>query len=165
MSANRCSYRVFSKVQHLLQKQGIKSSRGQALVEFAFILLLFLILIFGIIEFSIIMYNKALITGASREGARAAVLYGCQCDPTSGKCPYSPMTVQQIKDAVTNYLGNALLSFDDSDKVTVDVVTNQREHPLTVTVTFPYTPLVLAKLTNFSNGKINLSSTAIMRVE
>ena len=164
MSANRCSYRVFSKVQHLFQKQSIKSSTGQALVEFAFILLLFLILIFGIIEFSLIMYNKALLTNASREGARQAVLYRFYNQATN-TYEYSPLTAGQIKTLVSNYLGNALVSFDDSDKATVDVVTNQRENPLTVKVTFPYTPLVLAKLANFSNGKINLSSTAIMRVE
>jgi Flp pilus assembly protein TadG len=32
-------------------------------------------LLFGIIEFGIILYDKAMITNASREGARAGIVY------------------------------------------------------------------------------------------
>jgi len=48
---------------------------GASAVEFAIVLPLFLLFIFGIIEFGIIMYDKAMITNASREGARFGILY------------------------------------------------------------------------------------------
>jgi hypothetical protein len=55
--------------------QILKSQEGATAVEFAIVLLLLIFFLFGIIEFSIILYNKAMLTNASREGARAAVLF------------------------------------------------------------------------------------------
>jgi Flp pilus assembly protein TadG len=52
----------------------LRSYRGTAIVEFAIILPLLLVLLFGIIEFGIILYDKAVITNASREGARAGIV-------------------------------------------------------------------------------------------
>ncbi len=49
----------------------IKSENGASAVEFALVLPLLLVLVFGIIEFSIFLYDKAVITNASREGAQA----------------------------------------------------------------------------------------------
>ena len=48
----------------------INNQNGAALVEFAIVLPLLLILIFGIIEFGVMFYDKAMITNATREGAR-----------------------------------------------------------------------------------------------
>ena len=45
---------------------------GQALVEFAFILLLMTILAFGLIDFSRAIYDKQIITNLSREGSNLA---------------------------------------------------------------------------------------------
>ena len=58
-------------------KMSIKAKRqeGASAVEFAIILPLLLILVFGIIEFSILFYDKAMITNASREGARVGIVY------------------------------------------------------------------------------------------
>lgn len=51
----------------------IKNQRGAALVEFAIALPLLALLLFGFIEFGVLLYNKQVITNASREGARAAI--------------------------------------------------------------------------------------------
>ena len=51
-----------------------KRQSGQALVELALVLPLLLILAFGIVEFGLLMYNKAVITNASREGARVGIV-------------------------------------------------------------------------------------------
>ena len=48
----------------------ITNQDGVAAVEFAIILPFLVILIFGMIEFSLVLYNKAMITNASRVGAR-----------------------------------------------------------------------------------------------
>ncbi len=53
----------------------LKNQDGASAVEFAIVLPLFLVLTFGIIEFGVIMYNKAILTNASREGARFAILF------------------------------------------------------------------------------------------
>lgn len=51
-----------------------QSQRGAAVVEFALILPLLLLLLIGSIDLSIALYDKAVITNASREGARAGIV-------------------------------------------------------------------------------------------
>lgn len=53
-----------------------KKESGQALVEFALVLIPLLILIFGAIEFGRIFHATHVITSAAREGARAAAVHG-----------------------------------------------------------------------------------------
>ena len=45
------------------------------MVEFAIVLPLLLMLIFGMIEFSVMLYDKAMLTNATREGARFGILF------------------------------------------------------------------------------------------
>lgn len=56
------------------QNSKIKKQQGVAIIEFALIALLVFALSFGIITFGVALYNYAVITNASREGARAAVV-------------------------------------------------------------------------------------------
>jgi hypothetical protein len=53
----------------------IRSRKGSVLVEFALILPVFLALLFGVVSFSAALYNKTVLTMATREGARAGVLF------------------------------------------------------------------------------------------
>lgn len=52
-----------------------RSQKGSVIIEFALILPLFLILLFGMVTFSTALYNKTVLTMASREGARAGVVF------------------------------------------------------------------------------------------
>jgi Flp pilus assembly protein TadG len=61
----------------------INNQNGAAMVEFAIVLPLLLILVFGIIEFSVMFYDKAMLTNATREGTRAAILYAERPDPAN----------------------------------------------------------------------------------
>src|ERR687892_2421195 len=49
--------------------------RGQAMVEFAVVLLPILLVIVGIIQFGLLLNANVTITNAAREGARAATIY------------------------------------------------------------------------------------------
>jgi hypothetical protein len=51
----------------------LENNKGTSVIEFVIILPLLLALLFGIVEFSIILYDKSVITNASREGARAGI--------------------------------------------------------------------------------------------
>ena len=51
-----------------------RSQRGTTTVELALILPVFLFLVFGLIELSVALYDKAVLTNASREGARAGIV-------------------------------------------------------------------------------------------
>jgi len=50
--------------------------RGQSLVEFALVLPILLLTVMGVVEFGRIFMTQQVITNASREGARAAILPG-----------------------------------------------------------------------------------------
>ena len=52
-----------------------KDQTGASAVEFAIILPLLVVFVFGIIEFGLIFYNKAMLTNASREAARAGIVF------------------------------------------------------------------------------------------
>lgn len=50
---------------------------GASAVEMAILLPLLVMVVFGLIEFGLLLYNQQVITNASREGARAAIVGDC----------------------------------------------------------------------------------------
>ena len=50
-----------------------RAQSGLAMVEAAIILPVFLLVMFAIMEFGIVLYDKAVITNASREAARSGI--------------------------------------------------------------------------------------------
>ena len=158
------------------KKTIFKCQRGASAVEFAIILPLLLAFVFGIIEFGILLYNKAVITNASREGARTAILFNW--DPNSedeeeGRIPTPDAVVQT---AVLNYCADYLINFSDSKipevSVTPPVVSGTPPTRYrTVTVTLNYNFLILPNiLAVFSSGgtmegEIPLTAVTRMRSE
>jgi Flp pilus assembly protein TadG len=139
--------------------------KGAAVVEFAVVLPLLLLILFGIIEFGVLLYDKAVITNASREGARAAIVYGY--DPNLEQ-------IQRLSDAeisavVTSYVSAKLISFGTGTPVTTitppDPTQVPSGNPITVTVTYHYDFLIVpAFISNFLGG-INLVGATTMRAE
>ena len=92
-----------------LKKRG---QRGASLIEFAIILPVLLILLLGIIEFSLLLYNKAMITNASREGARLGIVY--EIDPLTGDRAGSDIAAcGDVGTQVQQYAQNHLITFAD----------------------------------------------------
>lgn len=58
----------------MMKAMFLKDQRGQSLVELALVLPLLLVLLAGVLEFGRIFHDYLIITNASREGARVAVL-------------------------------------------------------------------------------------------
>ena len=84
-------------------RQGVKTraqQHGAAVVEFALILPILLGLLVGGIDASLALYDKAVITNASREGARAGIV---------ARNPL--LTDAQIRQVVNQYALPALVSF------------------------------------------------------
>lgn len=143
-------------------KVKFKSQSGAAAVEFALVLPILALLVFGIIEFSFVLYDKAMITNASREGARAGIVYKVDSDGN-----WSPLAPGEITTIVNNYLSNYLITFGGSPNATVTVksIGSSPGGELTVTVTYPYTFLVLPNFITGLTGAINLSAETVMRME
>jgi len=141
----------------------LKNKRGIASIEFALILPILLVLLFGIIELSLILYNKAMLTNASREGARAGIVY--RADPSTGI--YSPITDSEIEAVVNHYLANHLVTFG-GPKTATTTITRVGTSPggeLTVSVTFAYRFLVLPNFISTLINPINLNALTVMRFE
>ncbi len=116
-----------------------KRQDGASAVEFAIVLPVLVLFLFGIIEFGIYLYNKQVVTNASREGARAGIVAQ---DPR--------WTSAEITDLVTRYSQNNLIFYDATrPPPTVEAVGCrpdpdwQRGDDLTVRVTYSYTYLFL----------------------
>ncbi|MEY3787214.1 MAG: hypothetical protein RLZ75_1421 [Pseudomonadota bacterium] len=143
-----------------------RTQEGASTVEFAMIVPFLLVMLFGIMEFGLILYDKAVITNASREAARSGIVY---------KNPR--LTNTEIKTVAVTYARNYLMS-SSSVKLSSSDVTVSSPTPiisgtssLTVVVTYPYTFFVFGNLFNaymggsFTNNKISLSATTVMKYE
>jgi len=139
-----------------------ESEHGQTVIEFALILPLFLACLFGIIEFSLVMYDRAMVINASREGARAGVVF--RADAVTGV--YTPISDAEIQNVVTNYLANHLVTFGSSNPLSVQVAPRPSNiSPVDVTVTYQYTFLVVPRLLMAGFNGIPLTAQTIMRSE
>jgi hypothetical protein len=158
----------------------IKNHNGATAIEFAIILPLLILVLFGIIEFSLVLFNKHIITNASREGARAGIVSrGTVRFQDTG--PTIEIDTVDVKAVVDSYLANHLITFGDTDRRYIlveiwnaggefapflDIVVDDRqtsfEDPLKVTVTYDYEFLVLSI---FGFGPITLDGTSEMRME
>ncbi len=148
----------------------LRNKKGVSTVEFALILPLLLLVLLGIIEFSLVLYNKAIITNASREGARTGIVF--RADPNTGA--YSPFDETYIRNMVVNpYLASYLVS-NSAAQATTTVSPTQCPPPtaapprqITVTVTYPYAGFFLQQLGFFGGpgGWLNISAVTVMRCE
>ena len=141
----------------------LKDSKGTSAVEFALVLPILVLIVFGIIEFSLVLYDKAMITNASREGARAGIVF--RTDPASGD--YSPLPDSEIATIVNQYLSNYLITFVGPTNATTTVTRNGSGvgSELRVSVGYIYTFLVLPNFITNLTGGINLTADTVMRME
>jgi Flp pilus assembly protein TadG len=137
-------------------KSRAKGQSGASAVEFAIILPILVLILFGIIEMGLALYDKAMITNASREGARAGILF---------RVP--PVTEEEIVNVVNTYLGNNLITFGDPVGATV-TVTRGSFNPgdeLKVSVSYTYTTLVLPRLLTDFGPAFGMVAETTMRME
>jgi Flp pilus assembly protein TadG len=134
----------------------VKSQNGGAAVEFAIVLPILVLLVFAIIEFSVALYDKAMITNASREGARAGIVFS---DPR--------ISDNEITSVVNNYCGSYLITFGAATGVTTTIQRggNNPGDSLTVRVAYQYTFLVLPAFVTDLIGGINMAAETVMRME
>ena len=86
---------LYQRLEHAFVNNR-NTRRGAAVVEFALIAPIFILLVFGMIEFGRMVMVQQVLTNASREGARLAVLDGT--------------TTSDVTTAVGNYLTNAAIN-------------------------------------------------------
>lgn len=145
-----------------MRLKGEHAERGVAAVEFAIVLPILLILVFGIVEFSSIIYNKALITNASREGARA----GMVADLNDAE------RVSAARVAVKRYLSTFFLSvepaagLEDGD-ISVDLtgVSSFGHRLISVTVDYDYVFFIMPDFISSLSSGLTLIANTVMQFE
>lgn len=150
----------------------LRSEEGVSAVEFALISPLLFVLTFAIVEFGLLLFDKAVVTNASREGARAAIVYN-----TDGS-DYAPLNETQIEAVIMDYANGYLVNLGaagdvnlagDDITVTYSGGTAASGGTVTVTVNYTYDFLVLPNLVPLIggtfNGTIDLVGTTVMRME
>jgi Flp pilus assembly protein TadG len=159
----------------------VNSQKGAAVVEFAVILPLLLLILFGIVEFGFIFYDQALLTNASREGARRAIVY--RTDSSNNRIIPSGDVEQAINDYLYSGSDLRLVSFGtdnltasiDTDSGTttldpdlnpgtnIDISVTQGSYIL-VEVNYDYDFLLLPSIAGIPQT-INLTGKTTMRAE
>jgi Flp pilus assembly protein TadG len=131
-------------------------------VEFALVLPLLLLLVFGGIEFGLVMFNKQVITNASREAARAGIVY---------QTPR--LNNSSIEGIALDYCQDFLVTFDPDSTGAAATAIRPADpgsgDDLIVTVTYRYEFLLLPNLRNLFGGDaeaaLDLVATTTMRYE
>jgi Flp pilus assembly protein TadG len=144
-----------------------RTRRGQALVEFALALPIILAVMFGAVEFGTALYDKAVLTNASREGARAGVV---ATNPRK--------TDAQIDAVVQAYVANNMINFKGpmSTTTAVSPTPASARTPgtpgtcaltcnVTVTVTYSYRFFLLPKFLTEFTGPLTLRAATSMKME
>jgi Flp pilus assembly protein TadG len=137
----------------------LRGHKGAAVVEFAIVLPILLLLIFGIIEFGILIYNKQVLTNASREGARAGIVY---IDGTSRVPAGNASNSDTIKGIVNDYANDYLITFGSSTPLNTDVEFPEGQatgDPLIVTVSYGYS-FILFPVTDYQ-----ITARTVMKYE
>ncbi len=135
---------------------------GASAVEFAVILPVLVVILFGIIEFGLILYDKAVITNGSREGARRGIVYHEPGTITPGA------VTADIVNTVNNYTASYLISLGTGSSAPSISVLGNCFNPgtsLNVTVSYPYTFLVLPNFVTDLTGGVTLNAVTVMNCE
>lgn len=132
-----------------------RSQRGLAAVEFALVLPILLIILFAIVELSTLLYDKAVITNASRETARIGIVN-------------SAITDAQLQTYAQNYCNNKLITYGTNSTPTVAIsrpLGSSSGNPLVVTVSYQFNGLVLGEMIHPKDWTQTISSSTTMNFE
>jgi Flp pilus assembly protein TadG len=128
-----------------MRKPIIERSRadlGSTMVEFSLIAFMFIIVLLGVVEMGRMVLVYTTVANAARAGARYAIVHGVN-QTASSSGPGSPCTCTQIQTVVKNFASAGLV---DTSLLVVTVNypsgNNNAGSPVSVTVSYPYDPMV-----------------------
>ncbi len=133
------------------------NERGVAALEFVLVFPFLMTVLFGIVDTSLLLCDKAVITNASREAARAGVVV---------RVPQ--MAPSDVANVALAYAQDNLVTGGTSTTPAVSVDQSSGTSPgspLRVTVTYTYEGLVLGSAFSALTGPVTVSATTVMNYE
>jgi Flp pilus assembly protein TadG len=141
----------------------LKRQEGVVALEFVVLFPLFLLIIAGIVEFGHLFYVRHTLTNASREGARAAVVY-VPTDRINWATTAATTKVNEYLYPVVDGTAKPRLPGVTIPAPTVAVSGSTTGSTVTVTITASDVLLVLDKLVTLSNP-VTVTAETTMRLE
>lgn len=135
------------------------NERGVVALEFVLVFPFMMTLLFGIVDASLLLCDKAVITNAAREAARAGVVV---------RAGPSRLGYTEIQSVALNYANGNLVTSGTATTPTVFPQWNCQSPPdcrLTVTVSYTYNGLVLGSTLSSLTGPITVTAVAVMKYE
>lgn len=165
--ANRGFTYETAKIGDGMKRIQLRGERGAAAIEFAIISVVLLLIVFGIIEFGILLFDKHILTNASREGARAGIVMRV---PRLSDAEIENIVRAYAREHMVSFRADIHLDFgpwpDENPEFKVEPVGprvgNLFGTELVVTVKYPFNFLVLS---GFGLGSIPLTAETRMRME
>jgi hypothetical protein len=68
----------------------LRSDRGQAIVEFALVIIFLMVLLLSVIEMILLIYTYNVVADSAKEGVRYAIVHGANNAYQVGPCPGGP---------------------------------------------------------------------------
>lgn len=133
---------------------GVSQQLGAAAVEFAMLLPLLMALFMGTVEMGLILYNKAVLTNASREGARAGIVLR---NPKA--------TVGEITNVVLQKSQSSLISLLPTDAPQVTVLQSSPAvwpNTLQVSVQYTFKGYVVGAVTQVLGSSSVIQASTVM---
>jgi Flp pilus assembly protein TadG len=118
-----------------------REDRGSSLIEFCLISVMLVVVLLGVVEMGRMVLVYTAIANAARAGARYAIVHGAD-QTVSPSGPGDPCTCPDVQNVVKNFASSGLVN---TSLLTITVSYpsgNTAGSPVTVTVTYPYDPLV-----------------------
>ena len=129
--------------------------RGQALAEFAIILVVLMLLLLGIVDLSRAVYIRSVVANAAREGARYAIVQPTTLSQDAiASATTSVVVDKSLAGSVAVSPADVSVTFPDTDHVRVTVVCTY--HPATA---------LIAEAAGIGPGGIVLRGSSQMRRE
>lgn len=120
-----------------------KMEQGDSMVEFTLIAFMFIMVLLGVVEMGRMVLVYTTVANAARAGARYAIVHGGERTGTGATGPSGQGSTTQVETVVKNFASAGLL---DTNKLTITVTyaggLNTAGSLVSVTVTYPYDPLV-----------------------
>jgi Flp pilus assembly protein TadG len=126
-----------------------RQQRGQAAVEFAFVVVFLVLLLVSILEMTMFIYTYAALTNAAKEGVRYAIVHGASTGTTvlgsPVASPWPPCATAATGTLLSTVQTYAALSLHNTSSMSIDACypdgDNKPGSAVQVTVSYPYQPL------------------------
>lgn len=144
----------------------LKSERGAELIEFALIFPLLLLVMLGIVDFGFLFQRYEVLTNATREGARMAVLPAYTTPDVKVRvCAYLTTGGVPTTGCPNNPTNPVVTVTDDTVTVPTGPTLDVKRVQLSYTHTYMFVGPIISLMGGSFNSNKPINTVAIMRVE